>query len=264
MVWDLNPVLIKFGMFKIHYYGVIFALGIFIGYLFWRKQMLRQGFSENETEDFVIWAFIAVIVGARLGHCLFYEPKHYLSNPMEILYFWEGGLASHGATIALLLTLFFYHRIKKIPFFQLCDCFTLSAAVGATAVRIGNFLNSEIVGRKTSVPWGMKFPRYDYSMGHSELVLRHPSQLYEVALGLLVFFILFFTDRHYGKNRPVGLLSSLFLIFYFTGRFVVEYFKEYQALPSSFPLTMGQILSIPFALAGYIFLFKILRKEQLK
>lgn len=261
MVWNLDPVFIDFGMVKIHYYGVVFALGIFIGYLFWRKQMMGQGFSEKETEDFVLWAFIAVIVGSRLGHCLFYEPGYYLKHPQEILFFWQGGLASHGATIALLLTLFFYHRIKRIPFLQLCDCFALSASVGATAVRIGNFLNSEIVGRKTEVPWGMKFPRYDYSMRLPESVLRHPSQLYEVALGLFVFSVIFFTDRSYGKNgkkRPVGLLSSLFLIFYFTGRFLVEYFKEYQALPSSSPLTMGQILSIPFALVGYVLFFNVL------
>lgn len=265
MIWNLDPVLIQFGYLKIHYYGVVFALGIFIGYLFWKSQTLKQGFSEKDTEDFVLWAFIAVIAGSRLGHCLFYEPQYYLRRPQEILFFWQGGLASHGATIALLLTLYFYHRIKKIAFLQLCDCFALSASIGATAVRIGNFLNSEIVGRKTDVPWGMKFPRYDLSMGYSEPVLRHPSQLYEVALGLLVFSVIFFTDRHYskkGEKRPLGLLSSLFLIFYFTGRFVVEYFKEYQTLPSSFPLTMGQILSIPFALAGYILFIQVTKKRS--
>ena len=196
MVWNLDPVFIDFGTLKIHYYGVVFAIGIFIGYLFWRSQMLRQGFSEKDTEDFVVWAFIAVIAGSRLGHCLFYEPGYYLRNPLEMLYFWKGGLASHGATIALLLTLYIYHRSKKIPFFVVCDCFSLSAAIGATAVRIGNFLNSEIVGRATQVSWGMKFPRYDIPAGIPEPVLRHPSQLYEVALGLLVFFTIFFTDRY--------------------------------------------------------------------
>ncbi len=255
MEWNFDPVLIEFSRnFKIHYYGVIFALGIFIGYLLWRWQMTRQGHSEKDTEDFVLWGFLAVILGARLGHCLFYEPGYYLKNPLEILFFWKGGLASHGAAIALVLTLYFYHRVKKIPLLDVCDCFSMSAAVGAIAVRIGNFLNSEIVGRVTNVPWAVKFVQFEkYPLP------RHPSQLYEVALGLIVLGVLYFTDHHYGTKRPKGILAALFLICYFTGRFFVEYFKEYQVLPSSFPFTMGQLLSVPFVIAGSILLYKVLR-----
>ena len=339
MEWNFDPVLIDFGFFKIHYYGVIFAAGIFVGYLMWRWQMLRRGYTHDHVEDFVLWAFLAVIVGARLGHCLFYQPGYFLWNPHKMLFFWEGGLASHGATIALMLTLYFYHRWQRvdllelagkhkqtlnqmaqyssehgpttlvknlqrdiekkqvtlqppvvvssqgqehwtlldsqqrryfvsrdaetktlrlqtrIPLLEVLDCFSFSAAVGATAVRIGNFFNSEIVGRVTDVPWAIKFPRYTYQISQKlgmriEPQPRHPSQLYEVALGLSVLLALYLVDRHYGNKRPQGLLAAVFLSCYFCGRFVVEYFKEYQTLSPTFPLTMGQILSIPFAGLG--------------
>lgn len=251
MVWDFDPVMVRFMGLTIHYYGVLFAIGIYIGYLLWHWQMTKHGFTEKQSEDFVLFGFLAVIIGSRLGHCLFYDPKMYLSNPIEIIKFWKGGLASHGATIALLLTLYLYHRVKKIPLWQLCDCFAMSAAVGAIAVRIGNFLNSEIVGRVTDVPWAMKFVRFE-----RVALPRHPSQLYEIALGVIVLVVLLIADRHYKIKRPIALLSSLFLSCYFTGRFIVEFFKEYQVLPDTFPLTMGQILSIPFALGGYFLLYQ--------
>ncbi len=256
MVWNFNPVLVNFGPFKIHYYGVIFAIGIFIGYLLWRWQTKRQGFSEKQTEDFVIWAFLAVIIGARLGHCLFYEPDIYLKDPIRILKFYEGGLASHGATIALLLVLFFYHRIQNIRFLDVCDCFSFSAGVGATAVRIGNFFNSEIVGRITDVPWAIKFPRYELNPSP-----RHPSQLYEAILGCVVLLVLYLADRRYGTKRPRGLLSALFLVTYFGGRIFVEFFKEYQVpvVESYLNITMGQILSTPFFLGGLVLLIFVLK-----
>ena len=274
MVWNFDPILVNFGPLKIHYYGVIFATGIFIGYLLWRWQMIRQGFSEQETEDFVIWAFLAVIIGARLGHCFFYEPSYYLSHPIEIFAFWKGGLASHGAAIALLLVLYAYHRAKKIPLLKICDCFSFAAAVGAIAGRIGNFFNSEIVGRVTNVAWAVKFPRYARMMGYSNVQPRHPSQLYEVFLGIVVLSTLLLTDRKYGKNRPTGLLGGLFLVVYFSGRFIVEFFKEYQALVQyspqtqmqepTFALTMGQLLSIPFILAGIVLVYKALHHSEEK
>lgn len=262
MVWNLDPVLVDFGFIKIHYYGVIFATGIFIAYLLWKWQMKKQGYTDEQSENFVVWGFLAVIIGARLGHCLFYEPGYFLSRPWEMLYFWKGGLASHGATIALIITLFVYHKWEKIPLLDVLDCFSLSAATGATAVRIGNFMNSEIVGRVTDVPWAMKFPRYAKYVTKQPPLLRHPSQLYEVALGLAVFSIIFFTDRHYGEKRPKGLLSALFLIFYFSGRFIVEYFKEYQALKQGSVLTMGQILSIPFVILGFVMLGYAFKKKN--
>jgi len=244
-VWNLDPVLIHLGPIQIRYYGVVFVCVIVIAYLFWRWQMRRGGFGKAIIEGFITWGTVATILGARLGHCLFYDPARYLDNPIEILYFWEGGLASHGATIGLVAALFLFSLIHKLPLLELMDRFSPSAAVGAAGIRLGNFLNSEIVGRATDLPWAVRFMRYD-----NGAVPRHPSQLYEFALGLFVLLAVVLADRWAGREkRPRGLLAGLFLLVYFTGRFFVEFVKEYQALHESF-LTMGQYLSIIPMLVG--------------
>jgi len=216
-------------------------------YLFWRWQMRRGGYSREIIEGFIVWGTVATIVGARLGHCLFYEPDRYLSDPIEILYFWQGGLASHGATIGLVIALWLYSRRHKLPLLELMDRFSPSAAVGAAGIRLGNFLNSEIVGRATDVPWAVRFLLYK----DQGAVPRHPSQLYEFAMGLFVLLVLILADRWAGREkRPRGLLVGLFLLIYFTGRFFVEFVKEYQVPGVETLLTMGQWLSILPMLVG--------------
>jgi len=259
IVFDLDPTIIDFRAdlgvdlpFQLRYYGIIFAAMLYIGFLIWRWQMLRGGFEPEVADRWLIWAVVAVIVGSRLGHCLFYDPERYLANPIEILKFWHGGLASHGATIGLVLGLFLYSRWHKFHFFEALDRFGMSAAVGAAAVRLGNFFNSEIVGRETDVPWSFQFVRHDRMMG-LEPVCRHPSQLYEFALGMLVLLSCYLADRFAGREkRPLGLVGGMFFLTYFSGRIVVEFFKEYQALDDSF-LTMGQYLSfIPLAFGVFL------------
>jgi len=257
MIWNFDPIFIDLGFLKIHYYGVVFAIGVMLGYFLWRWQTQRQGFTEAQTEDFVLWAFIATLIGARLGHCFFYEPTYYLNHPIDIIKIWEGGLSSHGATITIIITLFIYHRVKKLKLADVCDCLSFSVATASIAIRIGNFFNSEIVGRVTDVPWAICFVRFEENPQP-----RHPSQLYEVLLVIIVLTALYLVDRHYKQDRPKGLLAGIFLSIYFTGRFIVEYFKEYQTLtpdnPYTLGLTMGQILSIPFAIAGFIIIGKII------
>ncbi len=250
-VWNLDPVLIHLGPITIRYYGVVFVCTLVTAYLFWRWQMRRGGYSREIIEGFITWGAVATIVGARLGHCLFYEPARYLSNPIEILYFWQGGLASHGATIGLVIALVLYSRWHKLPLLELMDRFSPSAAVGAAGIRFGNFLNSEIVGRATDAPWAVKFMRYS---DHGAFA-RHPSQLYEFAMGLFVLLVIVLADRWAGREkRPRGLLVGLFLLMYFTGRFCVEFFKEFQTLDQSWVLTMGQWLSIIPMLIGAVLL----------
>jgi prolipoprotein diacylglyceryl transferase len=258
-VFDLDPTIIDFRSdlgidvpFQLRYYGIIFAAMLYIGFVIWRRQMLRGGFKPEVADRFLIWAVVAVIVGARLGHCLFYDPQRYLSNPIEILYFWHGGLASHGATIGLVLALFLFSLWHKFHFFEALDRFGMSAAVGAAAVRLGNFFNSEIVGRETDVPWSFYFVRHDRMIG-VEPVCRHPSQLYEFALGMLVLLSCYLADRFAGKEkRPLGLVGGMFFLTYFSGRFFVEFVKEYQTLSDSV-LTMGQYLSIiPFLFGVFL------------
>jgi len=245
IVFDLDPIFIEVGPFQVRYYGLVFAATLLAGFFLWRGQMLRGGHSRKLADGFLLWGVVAVVVGARLAHCLFYEPGRYLADPLAILRFWEGGLASHGATVALVIALAWYARRHRVPVLEAMDRFTFSAAAGAAGIRLGNFLNSEIVGRATDLPWAVRFVHYDQGV-----VARHPSQLYEFALGLAVLGVLVLADRLAGRERrPVGLLTGLFFVVYFAGRFGVEFFKEYQALEGSF-LTMGQYLSIVPLLAG--------------
>lgn len=238
-VWNLDPVLIHLGPLQIRYYGVVFVCTLVIAYFFWLWQMRRGGFGKAIIEGFITWGAVATIVGARLGHCLFYDAARYLADPIQIVYFWQGGLASHGATIGIIAGLLMYSIVHKLSFLELMDRFSPSAAVGAAGVRLGNFLNSEIVGRATDLPWAVRFMRYDNGAAP-----RHPSQLYEFGLGLFVLLVVVLADRWAGREkRPRGLLAGLFLLVYFAGRFCVEFVKEYQALDESF-LTMGQYLSI--------------------
>ncbi len=258
IVFDLDPVLLSLGPFQIRYYGVIFATMLYLGFLMWRSQMLRGGHSEDLANQFFIWGVLAVLVGSRLGHCFFYEPARYLRHPLEILKFWKGGLSSHGATVALVITLIWFAKKHRMHAMEVMDRFAMSAAIGAASVRLGNFFNSEIVGRETTVAWAVRFMRFDDGK-----VARHPSQLYEFAMGLLVLLVLYLADRWAGKERrPLGLLASLFFVFYFSGRFVVEYFKEYQAWATSSALTEGQYLSIVPILAGFAMLAWTIRHAQ--
>jgi len=261
-VWDFEPLLIHiWGPIEIRWYGLIFVCTLLAGFVLWRWQMRRGGFSKEVIESFIIWGALATIVGARLGHCFFYDilpagmagrltDSQYMRNPLKLLAFWEGGLASHGAAVGLLLALWGFARHYKIPFIEVLDRFAPSAAIGSAGIRLGNFLNSEIVGRVTDVPWAVQFVRAREP--YLQLDPRHPSQLYEFAMGLLVLLIVCLADRLARRERrPRGLLAGLFLLLYFAGRFCVEFVKEYQALEGQqSALTMGQYLSIVPMLVG--------------
>ncbi len=255
-VWDLDPILLDLGPLQLRYYGIIFASMLYIGFLLWRWQMLRGGHKEALANKFLLWGVIAVMAGARLGHCFFYEPARYLADPVSILYFWKGGLSSHGATAGLAVALVWFARRYRLSVLEVMDRFAMSAAVGAAAVRLGNFFNSEVVGRATDAAWAVCFPVYDCHALKMcpAAVPRHPSQLYEFTMGLAVLGALWLSDRLAGRERrPPGLLAGLFLALYFSGRFMVEFVKEYQAAHLSTAdsaLTMGQYLSLLPLAAG--------------
>ncbi len=279
-LWDLDPTLVHIGSHGIRYYGVIFALGILLGYWFWRKQMTRAGHDAEVTDRFLVWGVLAVLIGSRLGHCLFYEPEYYLRHPLKILEIWNGGLASHGATIGLILALFFYAKRYGFSVMEIFDRFALSATMGAIFVRLGNFMNGEIVGREWYGPWAVRFQRYVeinqsiYEQTHGPLgwmaqaLPRHPSQLYEALGATLVFLLILLVDHFWKEKRPRGLLGGMFLVGYFSFRYAVEFFKEFQSQGQlvAFPeegvirvvpgteTTIGQHLSVPFILIGVGFL----------
>lgn len=247
--WNVDPILFEIGPLAIRYYSLLFV-GVFLGgYALLKWQIVRGGGDEEDAGDFIVYGVLGVLVGSRLGHVLFYDLDKALKDPAWVFKIWQGGLASHGAVVGLILAMWLFTKRRGIPFLEGSDRFAFSAALGATLVRVGNFFNSEIVGRLTDQTWGVRFPRYDRI---PDAPLRHPSQLYEVALGLFILGALYIFDKKLGKEeRPRGALISLFFTLYFPGRFVIEFFKEYQTLsPESSALTMGQYLSIPGFLLG--------------
>ncbi len=289
-VWNIDPDFFHLPAFLggrgIRYYGVLYAFALMGGFYWWQWQIVRSGRTKELAERFLTVGVIAVIVGARLGHCLFYEPERYLADPISILKFWEGGLASHGTTVALLIVLVWFARKYAMTIREVLDRIALSVAWAATLVRVGNFMNSEIVGRATDVSWAVKFPRHDRRLltecpgecgrvakslcgtinercyGFAEIPWRHPSQLYEALMGVAIFVLLWAVDRKYGERRPLGLIGSLFLLLYFSGRFTVEFVKEFQTLEAEqSALTMGQYLSIPFIVIGAFGVFKSLKDK---
>lgn len=259
MIWNIDPVLLNLGPVEIRYYGVFFALALFLAYSLARfmtkKRMdddagTQHGrFSLETLDKLVVYLVIGLIVGARLGHIIFYELDYYLANPLQIFKVWEGGLASHGAAIGLLIAFaLFLWRNKKVRFFDYADIIVVVATIPVSLIRLGNFFNSELIGRATGAPWAVTFSRID-------MIPRHPSQLYEFGMGAILFAILFSIWLKKYKTAKPGFFFGLFFTLYFTMRFTVEFFKDFPLHESIFKLTTGQLLSIPFFLIGVATLY---------
>lgn len=232
----INPTLFHIGPLEIRYYGILFALAFIIGYFIAIKLAPKFKIKKQTVEDYIPWAIILVVVGARLFEVLFYDPSYYFANPLKILTVWEGGLASHGAIIALILGTIYFCKKKKISFYNFSDLFVIPIALGAAFVRIGNFLNSELVGKITSVPWAVKFLGYEG--------LRHPVQLYQSFGYLAIFGILLYLVNIKKKLKGLIFWSFLFLDSLF--RLITEFFKD---LPPSYGfeligLNLAQWISI--------------------
>lgn len=239
--WNIDPVLLELGPLEIRYYGVLFALGLFGAYSVARHMAKKKRFSLEQLDTLGVYLIIGLILGARFGHIVFYELDYYLANPELILQVWKGGLASHGAAIGTLIAYgLFLWRHKKVKFFDYADIMVVGAAIPASTIRLGNFFNSEIVGRATNGNWGVIFERVDS-------IARHPSQLYEFGMGAILFGILFWSWQKYNKKVKPGFFFGLFFTLYFAMRFSVEFFKEY---PLHGGFTTGQWLSLPFFLLG--------------
>jgi len=255
--WDPNPEIFRIGSFAIRWYGVLFASSFLFGYIIMKKFFANEGIKEDVLDRLTVYIAIGTIVGARLGHCLFYEPSYYLSNPVEILKIWHGGLASHGGAIGILIALWLFERKEKKGYFWTLDRIAIVAALAGFFIRMGNLMNSEIYGVETTLPWGFVFLR------NHEVAPKHPTQIYEGLSYLLIFFLLY---RMYWKRKGdvyQGLLISVFLILVFTARFLIEFVKEPQVnFEYNMPLNMGQLLSIPFILAGIAGLILSLRIKK--
>lgn len=237
---------------ELRYYSLLFVVVFLGGHALLNWQIKRGGGGPEVASDFIVYGVLGVLIGARLGHVLFYDLDKALADPWWVFKIWTGGLASHGAVMGLIFVMWLFTKRRGIPFLEGADRFALSAALGATVVRIGNLMNSEIIGRKVpDQSWGMRFPRADHAL--AEVPLRYPSQLFEIALGTCVFIGLLIADRAMGKEkRPRGALISWFFVLYFGGRLFTERYKEIEALPADSAITMGQYLSFPGLLLGVI------------
>ena len=254
----INPVAFSIGPLEVHWYGLMYLAGFLMALYLGRYRIRNRpemGWQYSDMDDLLFYGVLGVVLGGRLGYVLFYQPGFYLSHPWQILHVWQGGMSFHGGLLGVLIAMAVYAHKHNRKWLALMDFIAPLVPLGLGAGRLGNFINGELPGRVTDVPWAMIFPDTDN-------LPRHPSQLYEFALeGIVLFIILWLYSS---KPRAAGKVSALFLIGYGTARFLVEFtrapdpFLGYLALG----LTMGQWLSIPMILIGLIMFFTINSKSK--
>jgi phosphatidylglycerol---prolipoprotein diacylglyceryl transferase len=253
---QFDPIAFQIGPVAVRWYGLMYLAGFVLFVVLGRRRARAHalpGWRASDVDDLLFFGVFGVILGGRLGYVLFYKPLYYLAHPLEIFEVWHGGMSFHGGFLGVLLAMAFFARRRGKTFLDVADFVAPLCPLGLAAGRLGNFINAELVGRPTDLPWGMVFPQIDN-------VPRHPSQLYEFGLeGLLLFTILWI---YAARPRPRGAVSGLFLIGYGVFRFLAEFARE----PDSFlgflagGLTMGQWLSMPMAVAGVVMMLWAYRR----
>jgi len=266
--WDTDPEIFTLLGFPIRYYGLLFAAGILLcirvlGWIF-----KKEGISLSDLDKLTIYGIVGIIAGARLGHCLFYEPQYYLAHPLEMLFpikfLDEGGvefigyqgLASHGGVLGLILALYFYARKTNHSILGTIDKIAVVSGLGFGFIRLANFMNSEIIGIPTTKPWGVIFERVDN-------IPRHPAQLYEAIAYFLVFGIMVFLYQYKRDRFRKGFLFGLATVLFFTARILIEFVKENQVgFEEGMTFNMGQLLSLPYIAIGIGFMIYGLKKPR--
>src|SRR6266404_672565 len=260
----LDPVAMSLGPFAIRWYALAYIVGLLIG---WRYCLALAGRSPHlvarqDVDDFLVWATLGVVLGGRIGYVLFYKPGYYIDHPLEALYVWHGGMSFHGGALGVTTAILLFTRGRAIPVFAFSDIICAAIPIGLFFGRIANFINGELFGRPSDVPWAMVFP-------NGAPVARHPSQLYEaVCEGLLLFLLLLFAEHRGARQRP-GIVTGLFLIGYAVARMSGELFRQPDAqlgflfFVGQFGVTMGQLLSIPALIAGIVLILWALRRPAL-
>lgn len=267
IVWNVSPEIFDFGFFALRWYGLLFALGFVFGQRILTRIYKAEGRTEEDVDVITLYMIIGTVVGARLGHCLFYEPEVYLRDPIRILKIWEGGLASHGATIGILLSLYLFSRKYKFDYLWVLDRIVIVVALGGALIRLGNLFNSEIIGKPTNLPWAFKFEQnHEIINGvQASMLPRHPAQLYESISSFLLFLFLYYLWNRRKSLTPRGLLFSLFVVILFTLRFLYEFLKENQVdkedfLLNTIGMNIGQLLSVPLIIIGLFILIRAITK----
>ncbi len=252
VVWDFDPVLFSIGSFEIRYYGLLWAVALLLGGWIFSYMCRREGRPQTLADSAFLYVVLGTIIGARVGHCLFYEPEYYLAKPWAIITeIRNGGLASHGATIGIMLAIWLCSRKNRVPALWLTDRLVIIAAICGAIIRVGNLLNSEIVGRVTDVAWGFKFLRLYPNLPVDQVPVQHPTQIYEALCYVATFVVLWALYTRTKLSERHGLLFGVGLIGIFLTRFFIEFIKvEQVAFERGMALDMGQWLSIPLIIFG--------------
>ncbi len=266
--WNADPEMVNIFGFSLRYYSILFAGGLMLCIYILSWIYKRENIPSEHLEKLSIFSMIGILVGARLGHCLFYEPSYYLSHPLEmflpITFLPDGdvkftgyqGLASHGGALGLLMALYSYARKTKSSLIYTIDLIAVVAALECGFIRIGNFMNSEIIGIPTAKPWGVVFERVDD-------IPRHPAQLYEAISYFIIFAIMMILYKKMSGKLKNGFFFGLVLVLCFTARFIIEFVKENQVgFEDGMTFNMGQLLSLPYIAAGVGFIIYGLRKTR--
>jgi prolipoprotein diacylglyceryl transferase len=258
LAWNIDPVLWQIGPLAIRWYGICFAAGILLAYRLGRRVLEAEGVSRREIDRLLGHLVAGTVIGARLGHCLFYDPQFYLIHPLEILFVWRGGLASHGGVVGILIALWLFARRTSWSYLWLADRVALVVPLAAACIRIGNFFNSEVIGRPAAVPWAVTFLRVDGQP-------RHPAQLYEAMFYLVTQVTVLIAYRRTPIGRRPGALLGLVLVAIFSFRFLIEFIKEPQSpFEANLLLDLGQLLSIPAIAAGIILIYRSHAREVMR
>lgn len=265
IVWAVDPVLWRLGPLAVRYYGICFGLALVTGYIVWATRVRRFGESTAFAEDFLYLSAPAVLIGGRLGYGLFYAPQVFRAHPWRLLAVWQGGLASHGVAVGLVVALWVFSRRHHVTWTRVADYFAPAVALAVGWVRLGNFFNSEVIGRPATVPWAVVFARHD-------LVPRHPAQLYDLLIGPATYVLLRALERRHLRPVGSGLVAGAFLAIYFAGRIFVEQYKDFYPEPwrvvtpfrqveqwLGVPIHTGQWLSALPVLVGVLLVLRALR-----
>ncbi len=270
VTWDVNPTIFEILGREIRWYGLLWVIGLSLAVYIIQRIYKKEDLPEKWFDSLFIYMIVAIVVGARLGHCLFYEPSYYLANPIKILYVWEGGLASHGGVIGIIIATWLYSRkVTKLNMLWTFDRLMVPTGFTAAMIRLGNLMNHEIYGAPTDVPWGFRFidNLHYWTLGADPIYTEpsHPTQIYEALCYLVVFAIAMYlywkTDA---KNRH-GLITGVGILIIFIFRFFVEFIKNVQepfeiSMRENYGLIMGQWLSIPFIIWGIWLIWNALKK----
>lgn len=254
--WNVSPEIFSIGFIHVRWYGLMFAVGFLFGYNHMEKMFKNENVDLKWLESLFIYLIVATIVGARLGHVLFYGWDDYSQHPIEILYVWQGGLASHGGVIGIIIAMIIWSKkVSKRNLLWVLDRIVVPSVFVGALIRFGNLMNSEIYGDPTTLPWGVIFER------NHETVAKHPTQIYESLSYLLTFGVLLYMYWKTKAKDYQGLLVGVFFIMVFTARFLIEFIKEVQEpFEKGMSLDMGQWLSIPFVITGIVLIILANRK----